>query len=68
VRQVRAVLHRSCWLARRVSGNVLPNPVSETEMPEWSVSESAPELRSPSIEEVRAILTTARRFNLRPPT
>ncbi|MHB1783855.1 MAG: tyrosine-type recombinase/integrase [Acidimicrobiales bacterium] len=65
VRQVRAVLHRSCRLARRWSGGVLPNPVGETEMPEWSLSESTPEVRSPSVEEVCAILTTARSFDLR---
>ncbi|MGH9181391.1 MAG: hypothetical protein ACRDY5_06715, partial [Acidimicrobiales bacterium] len=32
VRQTRAVLHRACRLARKWSGNRLPNPVTDTEL------------------------------------
>lgn len=39
VRYVRSVLHRSCRLARKWSGNTLPNPVTDTELPSWSAGE-----------------------------
>jgi integrase len=65
VRQTRAVLHRACRLARRWSGNTLLNPVAETELPEWSLAESGPEVRVPSASEVRRLLTTARRGDRR---
>ena len=51
VRYVRAILHRSCRLARKWSGNVLPNPVADTELPKWNGSESR--------EPVRALLQGA---------
>jgi len=37
VRQTRAILNRTCRLARRWSGGVLPNPVAETELPRWRI-------------------------------
>ena len=39
VRQTRAILHRSCRLARKWSGNELANPVADTELPEWKLHE-----------------------------
>jgi hypothetical protein len=30
IKQTRAILHRACRLARKWSGNVLPNPVTDT--------------------------------------
>src|SRR4051812_42473972 len=36
VRQTRALLGRACTLARKWSGGRLVNPVTGTEMPEWS--------------------------------
>jgi hypothetical protein len=39
VRQTRAILHRACRLAQKWSGNVLPNPMSGTEMPDWVLHE-----------------------------
>lgn len=59
VRQVRAILHRSCNLARRWSANTLPNPINGTELPEWTLAESSPAVRSPSAEEVRLLLKAA---------
>jgi integrase len=61
VRQIRAVLHRACRLARKWSGNVLPNPVSGTEMPEWHLDEQTAAVRSPTVDEVRALLAAARK-------
>ncbi|MGP0107473.1 MAG: tyrosine-type recombinase/integrase [Acidimicrobiales bacterium] len=60
VRRIRAILHRACRLARKWSGNTLPNPITDTELPAWSLSEGSEEVRSPTIDEVRAILMVAR--------
>lgn len=58
VRQTRALLNRACRLARKWSANSLPNPVADSELPSWAVSESA-DVRTPSLEEVNAILAAA---------
>jgi integrase len=58
VRQTRAVLNRTCRLARRWSGGVLPNPVAETELPTWALDEQE-EVRAPSLAEVQALLRAA---------
>ena|ERR1035441_10336044 len=60
VRRIRAILHRACRLARKWSGNTLPNPITDTELPVWSLSEVSEEVRSPTVDEVRAILMVAR--------
>ena len=60
VRYVRAVLHRACRLARKWSNNTLPNPITDTELPEWSLAETGPAVRSPSADEVRRLLAAAR--------
>ena len=60
VRLVRALLHRSCRLARKWSGNVLPNPVSDTELPSWSPTERPVPVRAPEPDEVLGILKAAR--------
>jgi integrase len=65
VRQTRAILHRSCRLARKWSGNGLPNPVSGTEMPDWVFNEQSVAVRAPSIEEVQALFATSRKFGAR---
>ncbi|MHB8506090.1 MAG: tyrosine-type recombinase/integrase, partial [Acidimicrobiales bacterium] len=59
VRYVRAVLHRACRLARKWSNNTLPNPITDTELPEWSLAEKGPAVRSPSPDEVRLLLAAA---------
>lgn len=60
VRYVRAVLHRACRLARKWSNNTLPNPITDTELPEWSLADRGPAVRSPSADEVRLMLAAAR--------
>jgi integrase len=65
VHQIRAMLHRACRLARKWSGNLLPNPVSDTEMPEWKLGECRPEQRSPTVDEVQALLAAAAEMDLR---
>lgn len=65
VRQARAVLHRACRLARKWSGNALPNPVAGTEMPDWALHEQTDAVRAPSVDEVRALLDAAKRTDQR---
>jgi integrase len=65
VRQIRAVLHRACRLARKWSNGVLSNPVAETELPEWTLDESADDVRSPTAEEIRRILAAAHEIDVR---
>jgi len=59
VRYARAMLHRACRLARKWSNGALPNPVADTEMPEWRYGEQAVPVRAPSVVEVRAIMAAA---------
>ncbi len=59
VRYVRSVLHRACRLARKWSGNELPNPVADTELPLYKASERPEPVRAPSVDEVAAILRAA---------
>jgi integrase len=65
VRLVRALLRRSCRLARKWSGNRLPNPITDTELPTWSAAERPQPVRSPESSEVLAILEAARYFDRR---
>jgi len=65
VRQTRAMLHRACRLARKWSGNDLPNPVADTELPDWALHEQAKAVRAPNIEEVRSLLASSVEFGLR---
>ena len=58
VRQIRALTHRACRLARKWSGGVLPNPIADTELPTWALDERD-EVRAPSLEEVRTLIATA---------
>jgi integrase len=60
VRLVRALLHRSCRLARKWSGNRLPNPVADTELPSWRLAELPEATRAPETSEVVDILAAAR--------
>lgn len=59
VRMVRAVLHRACRLARRWSGNVLPNPISDAELPSWTLDEQSTPVRAPTLAEVRKLLAAS---------
>jgi integrase len=64
VRQVRAVIGRTCRLARRWSGGVLPNPVAETELPSWSLDERS-EVGAPEVHEIQALLRAAQSDDVR---
>ena len=59
IRQIRAVLHRACRLARKWSNGVLPNPIEDTEMPDWALHEQPAEVRAPTVDELRSILAAA---------
>ncbi|MHB8329909.1 MAG: tyrosine-type recombinase/integrase [Acidimicrobiales bacterium] len=65
VRYVRALLHRACKLARKWSGAKLANPFADAELPDWSLTEKSPEVRSPSLGEVVALLRAAEAYDQR---
>jgi len=65
VRLARALLNRSCRLARKWSGNTLPNPVVDTELPSWGPAERPKAVRSPEPAEVLALLEAARSAEIR---
>jgi integrase len=65
VRQTRAMLHRACRLTRKWSGNTLPNPVSGTEMPDWLLHEQPEPVRTPTLQEVRALLEASKALGSR---
>ena len=65
VQQLRSVLHRACRLSRKWSGNQLPNPVADTELPEWPFDGRAQAVRAPSAKEVRAIIAAASAYDRR---
>jgi len=62
VRQIRALVHRACRLARKWSGGALPNPIADTELPTWALDERD-EVRAPSLDEVRTLIATADTFD-----
>jgi hypothetical protein len=41
------------------SSNTLPNPVADTELPEWKFDEQRAEVRLPTAHEVRDLITAA---------
>ncbi len=65
IRYVRAVLHRACKLARKWSGNALPNPVADTELPSFGRGELPEPVRAPSVDEVVAVLRAAGALDVR---
>ena len=65
VRYVRSVLNRACRLARKWSGNELPNPIQDTELPTWPLSETAEPIRAPTTKEVRLLLQEAQQLDPR---
>lgn len=62
VRQIRAMMHRACRLARKWSGGALPNPIADTELPTWALEEQQV-VRAPSLDEVRTLIGTADRLD-----
>ena len=65
VRYVRSVLNRACRLARKWSGNELPNPIQDTELPTWPLSETTEPIRAPTTKEVRLLLQKAQQLDPR---
>ena len=65
IRYSRSVLHRACRLARKWSGNTLPNPVADTELPNFTRAELPEPVRAPTLGEVRSILTAAEALDIR---
>lgn len=65
VRQVKAVLHRSCRLAHKWSGGVLPNPAADADLPTWQLNERRAAVRAPEPEEIQALLAAAETDDLR---
>jgi hypothetical protein len=65
VHETRAMLHRACRLARKWSASTLPNPVSDTELPEWKLAEPPAAQRCPSVDDVRATPAVAAAADLR---
>jgi integrase len=65
VRYVRSVLNRACRLARKWSGNQLPNPIADTELPTWGIEESPQPVRAPEATEVQLLLVKAQDLDLR---
>ncbi|MGI8750767.1 MAG: tyrosine-type recombinase/integrase [Acidimicrobiales bacterium] len=59
VYQVKAVLHRSCRLARKWSGGTLPNPAADADLPTWGLDERRPAVRAPELDEVCRLLAVA---------
>ena len=62
VRQIRALMHRACRLARKWSGGALPDPIADTELPTWALDERD-EVRAPSLDDVRTLIATADTFD-----
>lgn len=65
IRYVRSIIHRACRLARKWSGNVLPNPVADTELPAFGLDAESDPVRAPSAEEVRLVLKAASTLDVR---
>jgi integrase len=65
IRLVRALLHRACRLARKWSGNRLPNPISDTELPTFAPHELPVPVRAPAPDEVLALLREAQAVDVR---
>jgi integrase len=65
VRQVKAVLHRSCRLAQKWSAGVLHNPAADAELPVWRLNERRDSVRAPTLSEVRTLIATAEAAEIR---
>ena len=59
IRHIRGMLNRACRLARKWSGNRLPNPIADTELPSWRLDERMDQVRAPDIGEVWKLLSAA---------
>jgi len=65
VRRVRVVIGRACRLAAKWSGGTLTNPVADTELPSWPMSDRPEPVRAPEVAEVQALIRAAVDFDTR---
>jgi len=65
VRRVRVVIGRACRLAAKWSGGTLTNPVADTELPSWPISEQPDPVRAPEVAEVQDLIRAAVEFDER---
>jgi integrase len=65
VRRVRVVIGRACRLAAKWSGGTLTNPVADTELPSWPMSEQPDPVRAPEVAEVQGLIRAAADFDER---
>lgn len=65
VRQIKAVLHRSCRLAQKWSGGTLHNPAADADLPGWQLDEHTKPVRAPTAAEVRVLINTAKHQDIR---
>ena len=65
VRRVRVVIGRACRLAAKWSGGTLTNPVANTELPSWPMSEQPDPVRAPEVAEVQDLIRAAADFDER---
>ncbi len=65
VRQVKAVLHRACRLARKWSAGALPNPAADADLPVWRLEEQPEPVRAPTPAEVRTLIAAAEAEDVR---
>lgn len=65
VRQVKAVLHRSCRLAQKWSGGRLQNPAADADLPVWRLEERPAAVRAPEVAQVRALIRAAEAEDIR---
>jgi integrase len=65
VRRVRVVIGRACRLAAKWSGGTLTNPVADTELPSWPMSEQPDPVRAPEVAEVQDLIRAATEFDER---
>jgi len=65
VRQVKAVLHRSCRLAQKWSGGTLHNPAADADLPVWRLDERTEAVRAPELAEVRKLIAAAEADEIR---
>ena len=62
---MRSVLNRACRLARKWSGNTLPNPIADTELPTWPLEQMPEPVRAPTVDEVRRLMASVLNLDLR---
>ncbi len=65
VKQMKAVLHRSCRLAKKWSGGTVNSPAADADMPIWRLEERRDEVRAPEVAGVKALIEAAEADDIR---